>query len=1721
MLILFMKRIRLLVLGVLLLSAAGAMAAIVGGVRQKPVPSAMQGFVVSKTVDSYYYLYNVGAAAFFTEGNDWGTQASVGLYGLKVAFTADAEHADTYFFNDYALSQADWRLVFFDSTTQMFVDRASQANYRWGVEQHGNTFRLFASPNGNPGWDEGRWNHIDCYQPGMYVGLDANAEGTELLPYLDDSAGHCIDWTYVSESDYFNYEDQLYVWLVAEDLREAIASAEQRGIDVSAQKALYLDENTSVDNLYAAIEAVNAAISEWENAEALHATAANPYDMTLKIVNPRFDGDDIWTGWSGTEFGQASPKENAEHYNKTYDTYQTIGGLPRGIYAVGVKAFYRAGTSQVSYNSFKSGDESLDYACLYATSGTTTIRQPIVSPFTAQLTEHVWVGAESEVIDNETGQMFVIPNNMVAAEYYMHTLGFYDNRLLVIVDDSGELTIGVRKTKGVDSDWSLFDDFTLLYYGDGEDAHEMFRTEYPMITSLKLQVAKTELIAGETVQVEAVIQPDNAHEKTLAWTSDNTAVASVDGGGLVTAMAPGTAVITAATTDGSGLSQSVTLTVKNGQAETGSFVINEIMASNVDEFVSPAYNLDGWMELYNQTQQPIALAGLYLSDDAGNLRKWRIPATVGTLPAGGFKVIWFDSNDIASQNAPFMLDVDGGTIYVSDASGKLMFSQYYPKSLERVSYARTTDGGQEWGFAVTATPGSTNTGSGFATEQLAAPVVDLPSQLFQGELSVNVTIPAGTTLRYTTDGSLPTLKNGSTSKTGQFKVSQTQSYRFRLFADGMLPSTVTTRSYIYKDRDYYLPVVSVVGENSFLYGADMGVLVKGNGKGRPGNGQSQACNWNMNWERPVNLSYLDADNEMVLNQDVNLEMCGGWSRAWSPHSFKLKGTKEMGGDKNLPYAFFEQKPYIRNRTIQIRNGGNEYNSGRFKDAALGYVLQSSGIDVDVQSYQPVHEFINGKYIGVLNVREPNNKHYAYANYGYDDDEIDLFEMTPDSGYVQKCGTADDFEEIVALSEQAANSETWEELCRRIDMDEYINYMAAEFYLGSTDWPQNNIKGFRLRDGGKWRFVLFDIDFAFNTSNPFNDFMGKEYYLFNELYPAGQERIYAQIKMVTLFKNLLANEQFRRRFVDAFCLMGGSVYEAERAAEVIDRLADRVNPAMQLEGSSVLNKAEDIKNSLTRRLATATNYLRSYSPMKLSSSTVQSASLGSNIDAAQLFINDQQVPTGTFKGNLFAPVRLKAVAPAGYVFLGWAKGNGGNTVTLKEMGTAWSYYDQGSLDGANWTSSSYSTTGWKEGKAPLGFSNKEGVIATTIDYGTDSNNKRPTYYFRSSVSLSQAPQSNDVFMMNYYIDDGLVVYVNGIEAARFNMPSGTVKYSTFASTYADQFPTGTLTLPSKLFKKGNNVIAVEVHNNAANSTDIIFDASVMVQMSISVGATPEVYSAGQEIDLPTGSVTLTALYRELTSQERAEQGIVPVRINEVSASNSCFINEYGKKNDWVELYNTTDEEIDVEGMWLTDNAEKPMKYQITAAGTGANTKIPARGYLLVWCDKLATTSQGLHADFKLGGEGGVLQLMAADRSWTDTFYYGVHGGTQTVGRFPDGCADIYVMNVPTIDKANTLNSYSELTDQEALHNATGIRTAMIAAAGGLRMHYGSQQLFVKNEDGGQMRVGIYTTDGRLIEQTVLSATPKTARVSVAHLPRGFYVARATDAEGNRVACKFMR
>ncbi len=297
--------------------------------------------------------------------------------------------------------------------------------------------------------------------------------------------------------------------------------------------------------------------------------------------------------------------------------------------------------------------------------------------------------------------------------------------------------------------------------------------------------------------------------------------------------------------------------------------VNEIMVSNLDQFVDPSWNFGPWIELYNPTDADIQIRGYWVSDDPAHPKKVRIPRSLN-VPAKGFANLWFDHHDkYCITQLPLKLDADGGVFILSRPDGTPVARLDYPPCVPRASYARTANGAGEWQWSSTPTPNASNQGMTFCQQRLPAPEVSEPSQIFTGTIWVRVTIPEDCTLRYTIDGRTPTLTTGSTSSNGLFAVSENKVFRFALFRDGYLSSPVVTRTYLLNDKTFSLPIISVVTNPDNPYSTDMGSFVRGT-NGRPGLGQSSNSNWNVDWDRPCNFELLDEEGHSLGNQGTEM-----------------------------------------------------------------------------------------------------------------------------------------------------------------------------------------------------------------------------------------------------------------------------------------------------------------------------------------------------------------------------------------------------------------------------------------------------------------------------------------------------------------------------------------------------------------------------------------------------------------------------------------------------------------------------------------------------------------------------------------------------------------------------------------------------------------------------------------------------------------------------------
>ena len=160
-------------------------------------------------------------------------------------------------------------------------------------------------------------------------------------------------------------------------------------------------------------------------------------------------------------------------------------------------------------------------------------------------------------------------------------------------------------------------------------------------------------------------------------------------------------------------------------------------------------------------------------------------------------------------------------------------------------------------------------------------------------------------------------------------------------------------------------------------------------------------------------------------------------------------------------------------------------------------------------------------------------------------------------------------------------------------------------------------------------------------------------------------------------------------------------------------------------------------------------------------------------------------------------------------------------TLVPIGSTWKYLDNGSNQGTAWRAISFNDGSWALGLAPLGYG--DGDEATVVSYGPRSSNRYTTTYFRKTISVADASIFSG-YTLRVKRDDGIVVYINGVEKYRNNMPTGTIAYNTWASTNCsdDGNTWFSSTMAAGSLVTGTNVIAVEIHQFNKSSSDISFD-----------------------------------------------------------------------------------------------------------------------------------------------------------------------------------------------------------------------------------------------------------------------------------------------------------
>ncbi|WP_148571540.1 PKD domain-containing protein [Nocardioides caldifontis] len=183
--------------------------------------------------------------------------------------------------------------------------------------------------------------------------------------------------------------------------------------------------------------------------------------------------------------------------------------------------------------------------------------------------------------------------------------------------------------------------------------------------------------------------------------------------------------------------------------------------------------------------------------------------------------------------------------------------------------------------------------------------------------------------------------------------------------------------------------------------------------------------------------------------------------------------------------------------------------------------------------------------------------------------------------------------------------------------------------------------------------------------------------------------------------------------------------------------------------------------------------------------------------------------------------------------------GGGSPTTEQLQwvdstTTWKYWDGGTRP-TGWHTTTFDDSGWRTGRPQLGYG--DGDEETVIGFGPSTTSRYLTSYFRTTFDVTRL---GDEVEMLLAADDGAVVYVNGVEAFRDNMPTGTIGNTTRASTGRSgggENEMRTFALDPSLFGLGPNTIAVELHQDTASSSDATFDADVTAHVQPSADTPP--------------------------------------------------------------------------------------------------------------------------------------------------------------------------------------------------------------------------------------------------------------------------------------------
>lgn len=674
-------------------------------------------------------------------------------------------------------------------------------------------------------------------------------------------------------------------------------------------------------------------------------------------------------------------------------------------------------------------------------------------------------------------------------------------------------------------------------------------------------------------------------------------------------------------------------------------IINEAVSSNI-EITDQFDKSPDWFELYNTGTDTVHLINFSVSDSPDAVSGISLPDV--SLPPAGFFIIKASGKNLAYEpeapfHVPFRIASEGEVLYLF-SGGNIADSLAIPAGLLGYSVGKSNDSDAVVVFD-SLTPGAQNAAYSFTGIAQNNLTFSHPGGICT-PLALEISnIPPGSIVRYTLDATEP--DGDSPQYTAPLGITENTVVRARVFTPGAIPSAVESRTYL-TDAAHDLPVISLVTEPDNFFDEEDGIYVLGAGyEGVPPYFGSNI--WE-DWERPIHVSMYDTDNQPLFDINAGVKIFGGYTRSRPQRSLAITARSYYGAGE-IDYPVFSDRPYTSYKSFVLRNSGNDWLRIGLRDALT--TSMCADLDIELQAYRPVVTYLNGEYFGLYNLRERTNEHKPAQKFNISPDSIDLLER---NGLAAE-GSADDYLALLDFVENndLTVAENYATAAAEIDIDNYALYLAFQTYIGNRDWPQKNIKFWRNRNGGKWRWILYDTDRSTSIY-----YMHINY--ITRLFDPENAQWYSSLP-----SRMIENETFRHKFINRAADLMNSIFLPEVTEAHIEYGISEIETEIQThyehwESEEPFDpvwyeRIDEFKQFFTNRQPVfKEDILEEFGLNAYHALEVENP----QIAAGHIQVNTLTVTDSLWQGDYFegVPVSITAVPAQGYTFVEWV----GDTLT---------------------------------------------------------------------------------------------------------------------------------------------------------------------------------------------------------------------------------------------------------------------------------------------------------------------------------------------------------------------------------------------------------------------------------------------------------------------------